>query len=447
LEWENWTSTIAEPQNQHYKNLQKCYLLAFILATFADWLQGPYVYKLYSDYGYSDDSIAILYMTGFASSCFFGIVVGQLADRYGRKLLCSVFGLLYSLCCLSKITSDFRVLLLGRVLGGVSTSILFTTFEAWYLNEHLNFFKMPPEWLNVTFTKATFYNGLSALAAGLVSQVLAEYAELGPVSPFLAAVPFLLLSLLVIQTTWKEHSGPPQSRPALFFSPLRLLRKDDGLLLFLGLIQSLYESVMYIFIFSWTPVLAGLNPPLGLVFSLFMLSIMGGSKLYAVLVHNRYQPHNLLVFTACLASVAMVCVTLSLSTLLIGSHDSGTLWSMSFLSLLSFLLYEFSVGMYYPAMGYLRGRVVPEECRATLVNWFRVPMNLVTCLGLTLKRGDTYSEMASLSKYRFIFFLSSILVLFVLFLSYLFSKKYVRKMLQDELADLKTGKLQNEETV
>ena len=43
---------------------------------------------------------------------------------------------------------------------------------------------------------------------------------------------------------------------------------------------------------------------------------------------------------------------------------------------------QLAVGMYFPSMGYLRSQVIPEEQRASIMNWFRVPMNLITCAGL-----------------------------------------------------------------
>ncbi|XP_014275766.1 molybdate-anion transporter [Halyomorpha halys] len=447
--------TIVEPHNVHYKNLQKCYLIAFYLSTFADWLQGPYIYKLYADYGYTDDTIALLYITGFASSCLFGTVIGQMADRFGRKLLCSTFGIFYSLCCLSKISSKFTILFIGRILGGISTSILFTTFEAWYVNEHLNFYKLPPEWLNNTFTRATFYNGLSAIIAGITAQILAEYFNFGPVSPFLFAIPFLITSLLVIQSTWKEHSAVQQKSStsfiSSFFEPIRLLFQDDYLLLFLGIIQSVFEAVMYAFIFSWTPILTNLKPPLGLIFSMFMVSLMGGSKLYASLISQHYYPQNLLIFTTVLSAFSFCIVTLSLTNIVVHveTHDlePSTMTSMSLLCLSAFLVYEFSVGMYYPAMGYLRSRIFPEECRASLSNWFRVPMNVITCLTLLIKEGNHAREFISLKKFQLLFSLCTVMLVGTICLSVLFAKKYSKKIIQDELNDLRTGKSQPSETV
>ncbi len=85
-------------------------------------MQGPYVYQLYSHYGFSEGRIAVLFLTGFASSSTFGTFTGPLADKYGRRRMALVFCVLYATCCLIKMSSDFWVLLLGRVLGRKSLS-------------------------------------------------------------------------------------------------------------------------------------------------------------------------------------------------------------------------------------------------------------------------------------------------------------------------------------
>ena len=52
------------------------------------------------------------------------------------------------------------------------------------------------------------------------------------------------------------------------------------------------------------------------------------------------------------------------------------------MSFFSFLALELSIGLYFPSIGTLRGRLIPESHRATVTNWFRVPMNLITCATL-----------------------------------------------------------------
>jgi predicted MFS family arabinose efflux permease len=50
--------------------------------------------------------------------------------------LAIVFGGLYSACCLIKLSSSFTILMVGRILGGISTSLLFSVFESWMVSEH-----------------------------------------------------------------------------------------------------------------------------------------------------------------------------------------------------------------------------------------------------------------------------------------------------------------------
>jgi len=45
----------------------------------------------------------------------------------------------------------------------------------------------------------------------------------------------------------------------------------------------------------------------------------------------------------------------------------------------AFLALEVAIGMYFPAMSYLKSQIIPESHRANVMNWFRVPMNVITC--------------------------------------------------------------------
>lgn len=73
---------------------------------------------------------------GFGASLLIGTFVGSLADRLGRKFMAGAYVLTYSLSCLTKHSSGFRVLLVGRILGGTATSLLFSVFESWVVAEH-----------------------------------------------------------------------------------------------------------------------------------------------------------------------------------------------------------------------------------------------------------------------------------------------------------------------
>ncbi|XP_064081415.1 molybdate-anion transporter-like isoform X2 [Macrobrachium nipponense] len=370
-------SQLTSANNPHFKRFQHSFFIVYFMALFSDWLQGPYVYKLYEHYGYASNQIALLYVVGFASSVIFGTTTGPLADRFGRKKIALSFCILYSFCCLTKLSSSFFWLFLGRVFGGISTSMLFSTFESWYVYEHTETHDFPSEWLSVTFSKATFWNGVLAINAGVFSNIFAETLGFGPVAPFMLAIPFLIMAGLIITRVWRENYGNQQVdlRRSCMEGLRSILFQEK--ILYLGVVQSLFEANMYIFVFQWTPILSSGKPPLGMVFATFMVCIMIGSSLYAMLLSKKYLSEQLLMMAVGLAIIAMSICIYSSS----GDHI--------YLSFFAFLILEVAVGMYFPAIGYLRSQVIPEDLRAGIMNWFRVPTNVITCAGLLLVHNKT----------------------------------------------------------
>jgi MFS transporter, MFS domain-containing protein family, molybdate-anion transporter len=122
------------------------------------------VYALYQQYHFDQNEIAILFVAGFLSSAVFGTAIGAVADTLyvalcsppglpssaaripvracmymggsGRKRLALAFCVIYSISCLTKLSPNFWVLILGRLLAGIATSLLFSVFEAWLVCEH-----------------------------------------------------------------------------------------------------------------------------------------------------------------------------------------------------------------------------------------------------------------------------------------------------------------------
>merc|ERR1712029_1032117 len=53
---------------------------------------------------------------------------------------------------------------------------------------------------------------------------------------------------------------------------------------------------------------------------------------------------------------------------------------------------EVGIGMCVPGISYLRSQVIPESHRANVMNWFRVPMNIITCGALLCLHVDAISN-------------------------------------------------------
>ena len=85
-------------------------------------------------------------------------------------------------------------------------------------------------------------------------------------------------------------------------------------------------------------------------------------------------------------SVIMFCTCTAVTSLTASPWASNFMRSISFTA---FLLLETAIGIYFPAVGCLRSRLIPEEKRATVTNWFRVPMNVITCLTLLAVNSPT----------------------------------------------------------
>jgi hypothetical protein len=58
------------------------------------------------------------------------------ASSRGRKRACITYCISYILSCITKHSPEYRVLMIGRILGGIATSLLFSAFESWLVAEH-----------------------------------------------------------------------------------------------------------------------------------------------------------------------------------------------------------------------------------------------------------------------------------------------------------------------
>ena len=91
--------------------------------------------------------------------------------------------------------------------------------------------------------------------AGLLADGVASQA--GPVGPLLATLPFLLVAFLVPYTSWSENFGDATiSLRTTLAQGLGAIASSKRVFL-LGLMQTLFEGSMHVFVFMWTPTLQG----------------------------------------------------------------------------------------------------------------------------------------------------------------------------------------------
>ncbi|XBH58651.1 hypothetical protein VPH35_080053 [Triticum aestivum] len=343
------------------------------------------MYYLYSQYGFDKGDIGRLFVAGFGSSMLFGTIVGSLADRQGRKRACITYCITYILSCITKHSPHYRVLL-GHILGGVATSLLFSAFESWLVAEH-NKRGYDPQWLSITFSKAIFLgNGLIAIIAGLFANLLADNLGFGPVAPFDAAACFLAIGMAIIMSSWSENYGD-QSEGKDLMSQFKVAAKaiaSDEKIALLGAIQSLFEGSMYTFVFLWTPALSPNDQdiPHGFIFATFMLSSMLGSSIASRLLARKMKVEG---YMQIVFAVSAFTLFLPVATSLLVPTSSVKGSGISFggsLQLLGFCTFESCVGIFWPSIMKMRSQYIPEEARSTIMNFFRIPLNLFVCVVL-----------------------------------------------------------------
>jgi MFS family permease len=370
-----------------FNSFKNNYLLVYSLMMAGDWLQGPYVYFLYSQYGFDKGDIGRLFIAGFGSSMFFGTIVGSLADKQGRKRACITYCITYILSCITKHSPQYKVLMLGRILGGIATSLLFSAFESWLVAEH-NKRGFDPQWLSLTFSKAIFLgNGLVAIVAGLFANLLTDNLGFGPVAPFDAAACFLAIGMAIILSSWSENYGDPSENKDLMsqFKVAATAIASDEKIALLGAIQSLFEGSMYTFVFLWTPALSPNEEdiPHGFIFATFMLSSMLGSSIASRLMARpalKVESYMQIVFVISAFTLLLPVIS---NFFFVSFGEKGG--SMSFggcIQLMGFCIFEACVGLFWPSIMKMRSQYIPEEARSTIMNFFRVPLNIFVCVVL-----------------------------------------------------------------
>ncbi|KAK6011433.1 hypothetical protein OSTOST_23478, partial [Ostertagia ostertagi] len=256
-------------------------LYEYVMLSAGDWLQGPHVYALYQSYGMSKHQIELLFIAGFGSSLLFGTVIGSFADKFGRRNNCVIYGILYGCSCITKHFASIEILMVGRFLGGIATSILYSAFESWLVYEH-NKRGFSENLLGTIFSHAALGNSLIAILSGVAAQFALSNAYVIR-APFDCLLMVCSDECLLYLKTWRPKITAMKRLLASTF--LQSIRTNVNVLC-LGLVQSLFEGSMYTFVLEWTPALsqATFAPiPHGYIFASFMVATMMGSSIFKLL--------------------------------------------------------------------------------------------------------------------------------------------------------------------
>ena len=176
----------------------------------------------------AEHEIHNLFVCGFFSACVLGPFMGVIWDKCGRLCGIRVYGLMYAASCfLTAHGKSFPALILGRILGGTSTAILFSVFEAWLVSQSGKI-GLSGDALGNIFTKQTVVNSLIAVSSGLVAQSLADNISVESVFD-LAALVCLAVAIFAGNILKDENFGQSESVLTRFSKDILIFVLDKNL--------------------------------------------------------------------------------------------------------------------------------------------------------------------------------------------------------------------------
>ena len=326
-------------------------------------------------------------------------------DKFGRKRSCIVYCVLEIVINVLEHYNDFTTLILGRILGGISTNLLFSAFESWMTTQHRHL-GFPESWLQRTYSNMSIGNGTMAILAGIIAQLLED--KFGHIGPFQGAVALTVVALLLI-LGWEENygsagdgsdgndaNGESNGNSSSLYHQFKEGWKatiEDSKIWRIGLTQALSEGAMYTFVFMWVPTLLEMDPPggvpTGCVFSSLMMAITMGGMMFPVLKAliskltsgSAASSEMTASFTYMIASACMFIPASCLCSASAGAANGNEPGHCFQRILVAFVVVEFSVGLFNPVAGTLRSKYVPDHLQGGILNIFRLPLNAVVVAG------------------------------------------------------------------
>jgi len=277
-----------------FKRFRILYLIVYVVIMLADGMQGTHLFTLYSEYNYN---VASLYAIGFLAGAITSPFIGAIVDKCGRRYSAIVYCVLEIVINILEQYKCFYGILLSRIIGGMTTNLLFTVFESWVITDHRKKC-FPEEDIEIILRDSVIASNLSAIVSGIIAHYLAFH--FGAVGPFQGAVYCTFFALVLIYICWGENYGLPTPEKKNLFTILKdgvHIVTSDSKILRIGLIQGLTEGTLQTFIFLWCPKLLHLT-------SLSVFS-QNNDIITSIMTDNNKEPAYGLIFGAFMASGAL----------------------------------------------------------------------------------------------------------------------------------------------
>lgn len=280
------------------------------------------------------------------------------------------------------ISSKIYVLYMGRLFGGLATTLLYSVFDAWTISAHRKLQLATDEMsLKETFRNMTLVNSIVAICSGVMSDLLVKRGG-SCLLPFAAGQVSCLAAFVSIWLLWDENCGISSSYSSSTPSMSQVCHSSAKVkLVVLSLAICFFEGAMYLFVFFWSAALTSAaqqhdpeaQPPFGLIFASFMSFMMSGSIICSLFLRVRTKE------AACTALVsAMLGASMCLSSAALAPTEYMLYWA--------FCSIEVCIGAYFLAIGHLKSQYISDISRGHMNSLLRAPLNVLVILAHCLDK-------------------------------------------------------------
>lgn len=158
------------------------YIIVFQLAKAADWCLGPYSFEFFEIiHRLNAEAIGKMMAISYLSSLFMGpLLIGYLNDKSDRKFPCILYGICFSFSCIIRQFKHPLYLILGQISYGMCSSILYTSFENWFVAEvniKIKNKTIKDYTLSSAFEKSSLVDSFTAVTISFITGMLKKVME------------------------------------------------------------------------------------------------------------------------------------------------------------------------------------------------------------------------------------------------------------------------------
>jgi hypothetical protein len=230
------------------------------------------------------------------------------------------------------LTGNRPLAYIAQIITGFGAGLINSTFESWVVYESEKVFKdrsrEKERFLKRLFKNINLYDALiSVLVSSLAAVIFTQFGVLYAIG---LSMSLSLAAFFIILFLWGENrpNSSNNKKPESFGAALKELKKRD--VLCIGIIESIFQACLNLFIFAWTPILQRSTEwpeiNVGFIFICYVIVMIIFTALYELFIIYMKSRYYL--------SLAVVLMINTIMWYLVYSTESF-FWRMQFLSIIN----------------------------------------------------------------------------------------------------------------